>query len=192
MLCIWWENHGSTAFYRVSVNVKLDSVWKKRKKKRGKSNPKMKRWMRNCIQSNCIGGKCTQNKRMNMTCSESLHLNWCLYFLPFSPTHSDTPHHLKNKRVQHGAIDKAAATILLANVPKPLDTVPTNVINDSSNISDRGGEQKSSHSNECGKFCMLLLLSHVFNWKSYRSFPLLLATVAIWITQLAQNSQIGI
>lgn len=71
----------------------------------------------------------------------------------FTYVHSDTPHHLKNKRVQHGAIDKAAATILLANVPKPLETVPTNIINDS-NISDRGGEQKSSHLNECGKFCI--------------------------------------
>lgn len=39
---------------------------------------------------------------------------------------SDTPHHLKNKRVQQGAIDKAAANILLANVPRPLETVPQN------------------------------------------------------------------
>lgn len=117
--------------------------------------------MKNCTQSNCIGGKCMQNKLMNMSLNQCFHH---FAFLSSLPTHSDTPHHLKNKRVQHGAIDKAAATILLANVPKPLDTVPTNVpTNDSSNISDKGGEQKSSHSNECGKFCMLLLLSHVYS-----------------------------
>lgn len=124
--------------------------------------------MKNCTQSNCIGGKCLQNKQMNSIKINIILLmflfsSFCVFSFIFAHTHSDTPHHLKNKRVQHGAIDKAAATILLANVPKPLDTVPTNVTNDSSNISDRGGEQKSSHSNECGKFCMLLLLSHVFN-----------------------------
>lgn len=141
-------------------------------------NPKMKR-LKNCIQLNCTGGKYTREENeTNEFQHNKTYLNYRFHFRysfsSFLPVRSDTPHHLKNKRVQHGAIDKAAATILLANVPKPLDTVPTNVINDSSNISDRGGEQKSSHLNECGKFCMLLSVSHVFNLKSHRSFPLLL------------------
>lgn len=38
----------------------------------------------------------------------------------------DTPHHLKNKRVQQGAIDKAAANILLASAPRQLETLPQN------------------------------------------------------------------
>lgn len=40
----------------------------------------------------------------------------------FVHLYRDTPHHLKNKRVQHGAIDKAAANILLSNTVKQPET----------------------------------------------------------------------
>lgn len=43
--------------------------------------------------------------------------------LLFLHENSDTPHHLKNKRVQ--VLDNAAASILLANAPKQSDYMPT-------------------------------------------------------------------
>ncbi|XP_055300017.1 protein lap4-like isoform X10 [Sitodiplosis mosellana] len=63
----------------------------------------------------------------------------------------DTPHHLKNKRVQHGAIDKTVANILLANAPKQLETVPpiaaTN--NDNTSLTESNRENKPGHLNDC-------------------------------------------
>lgn len=68
----------------------------------------------------------------------------------------DTPHHLKNKRVQQGAIDKAAANILLATAAKQLEPIPPNAINDN-RTTDRNHEQKTGHLNECGKFSTVIL-----------------------------------
>lgn len=67
----------------------------------------------------------------------------------FLHEHSDTPHHLKNKRVQ--VLDNAAASILLANVPKQSDYVPTapDVIskqNDSSNDDGQNNQNENGES----------------------------------------------
>ncbi|XP_031624890.1 protein lap4 isoform X3 [Contarinia nasturtii] len=59
----------------------------------------------------------------------------------------DTPHHLKNKRVQQ--IDKQAASILLANAPKQLEIVAPNVINDSNVLVESNHENRSGHLNDC-------------------------------------------
>lgn len=48
--------------------------------------------------------------------------NLSIFYLVFVNFYRDTPHHLKNKRVQHGAIDKAAANILLSNALKQPET----------------------------------------------------------------------
>lgn len=98
--------------------------------------------LKNYIQSNCIGGKCKKT-------SYPITANSCSRL--FQYFHRDTPHHLKNKRVQQGAIDKTVANILLANAPKQLETIQPNTINDKS-ISDSNHEHKSSHLNDCGKF----------------------------------------
>lgn len=70
----------------------------------------------------------------------------------------DTPHHLKNKRVQHGAIDKTVANILLANAPKQLEMIPPSAINNDTKTitnpipTDSNHENKPGHLNDCGKF----------------------------------------
>lgn len=56
--------------------------------------------------------------------------SWNFIFHP----NRDTPHHLKNKRVQQGVIDKAAANILLANTLRQIE--PEHVIEESHGISD--------------------------------------------------------
>lgn len=77
-------------------------------------------------------------------------------------SHRDTPHHLKNKRVQHGAIDKSVANILLANAPKQLETAApmaaAAAINNDSNApsTDSNHENKPGHLNDCGKFGIVL------------------------------------
>lgn len=78
--------------------------------------------------------------------------------IQISSIHRDTPHHLKNKRVQQGAIDKAAANILLAIAPKQLETVPVNTTINDNSIPESNHEQKSDHSNECGKLCLFVVI----------------------------------
>lgn len=56
---------------------------------------------------------------MPHTVGDSRYFNFRSKF-QFPPFHRDTPHHLKNKRVQ-GGIDKAAANILLANALRQID-----------------------------------------------------------------------
>lgn len=60
--------------------------------------------------------------------------------------HSDTPHHLKNKRVNQGSIDKATANIILANTPKQLETTTLE-----QSITSSNNDEHSSHLNDCGK-----------------------------------------
>ena len=78
-------------------------------------------------------------------------------------SHRDTPHHLKNKRVQHGAIDKSVANILLANAPKQLETAApmatpaaaaAAAINNDNNTTstESNHENKPGLLNDCGKF----------------------------------------
>lgn len=67
----------------------------------------------------------------NFSIGFEFHLAFC--FL------RDTPHHLKNKRVQHGVIDKAAANILLANTIKQQETnhkVAENSISETTELRD--------------------------------------------------------
>lgn len=61
----------------------------------------------------------------------------------------DTPHHLKNKRVQHGGIDKAAANILLANTLRQVE--PDHVIEEPHGISDVNAYE-SEPLNETGEW----------------------------------------
>lgn len=83
-----------------------------------------------------------------------------MFVSSFMP-HRDTPHHLKNKRVQHGAIDKSVANILLANAPKQLETTApmaiaaataTTNIDNNTTSTECNYENKSGHLNDCGKF----------------------------------------
>lgn len=64
---------------------------------------------------------------------------------------SDTPHHLKNKRIQHGALDKDAVSILLANAPPPTFEPPHN--QNDSKIDDPSGV--ANHLTDGGKFFQL-------------------------------------
>lgn len=57
---------------------------------------------------------------------------WKFTFVFFE--NRDTPHHLKNKRVQQGGIDKATANILLANTLRQIE--PERVIEEPHGISD--------------------------------------------------------
>lgn len=140
----------NSKFNRDSTSEKLDSRWKKSQRKtiRMVKKRKKKRW-KNCIQSNCIGGKWIQNNCWHWSFD-------CFISMFASLFHRDTPHHLKNKRVQHGAIDKTVANILLANAPKQLETLPPSAINNNNNDNiiptDSNHENKPGHLNDCGKF----------------------------------------
>lgn len=91
----WRKNKNNLInfFYRVSMIVKLYSVWK-RPTRRRKTNLKMKK-LKNCIQSNCIGGKCTQLPTIWI---QILNITWRNYYIwinhfSFSLFHFGTQRH---------------------------------------------------------------------------------------------------
>lgn len=88
-------------------------------------------------------------------------------FLIFFGYHSDTPHHLKNKRVQQSTLANDAVSVLLANAPKPSDYIPTStpdIINIQPNPENDDANNVTNHMNDCGKFDMIY---DSFFWNSH-------------------------
>lgn len=116
----------------------------------------MRIWTKS-IRWNCIGGKL-----QHIWCHFLVYFGTCrhfyrVFFLSFE--HSDTPHHLKNKRIQQGLLDTDAVSALLASAPKPSDYVP-DIINIQPNVDNDGGNNGTGHVNDSGEFIIALYITH--------------------------------